>query len=69
MNSLPPYFISQTEYNARVSRECVCGNAKEVSMLVCWDCFKRGPLPLKWFDGSYEKWLTTRSEGKEGGLL
>ena len=55
-----PVFISQLEYDARCSSNCVCGNAKELSMLVCWDCFKRGDNALKYFDGTYEQWLKAR---------
>lgn len=53
-------FSSQAEYDARVSRVCVCGNAKEINSLVCWDCFKRVPNPLKYFDGTYEQWVAQR---------
>lgn len=55
-----PVFISQTEYDARCSMDCVCGNPKEQVMLVCWDCFKRGNNPLKYFNGSYDQWLDSR---------
>jgi len=55
-----PAFISQTEYDARCSMTCVCGNAKEKSTLVCWDCFKRSDNALKWFPGTYEEWLKAR---------
>ena len=51
------------EKAARMSNACVCGLPKEQVMLVCWDCFKRGPNPLKWFNGSYEEWLKTHNEG------
>lgn len=55
-----PTFISRTEYSARIAMDCICGNPKENNTLVCWDCFKRGPNPLKFFNGSYEEWLKTR---------
>lgn len=59
-------FGSQVEYDARINPNCICGKAKEQSLLVCWDCFKRegfnGRPPLKWFDGSYEEWIAERGE-------
>ena len=50
----------QTDIEARSSMTCVCGNAKELNCVCCWDCFKRGPLPFKYFDGTFEQWQTER---------
>lgn len=55
-----PTFISPIEYAARIATNCICGNAKGNNTLVCWDCFKRGPNPLKYSGLSYEEWLKTR---------
>lgn len=52
--------MSAEEYQARIAYNCVCGNAKEQVMMVCWDCFKRGPNPLKYFNGSYAEWLKSQ---------
>jgi len=45
-----------SEKQARTMTVCVCGKPKDVGCEVCWDCFKRGDLPLKYFDGPFEEW-------------
>lgn len=53
-------FGEELLYQARCSRNCVCGNGKEAAMLVCWNCFKRSDNPLKWFEGFYMQWLNKK---------
>lgn len=51
---------NKIEVEARSNNVCVCGKAKELNSLVCWDCFKLGDLPLKYFEGGYSAWLEAR---------
>lgn len=45
------------EQEARLEENCIaCGNHKTKGALVCWDCFKYSPVPLKYFSGSFEEW-------------
>lgn len=53
---------NKIEVEARAAYDCVCGNAKELNSLVCWNCFKYTDLPLKWFEGSYSEWLGARNK-------
>jgi len=64
--------MTLNETNIRQSGICPgCGNLKPAGCLVCWHCFKRRQdvTPLKYFDGSVNKWLrmvrtkTRRSAG------
>jgi len=34
-----------------------CGKPKDTGLIVCWECFKRGPNPYKYFQGTFEQWL------------
>lgn len=57
-NSFTAINGTATEKEARMMRNCPkCNSAKEEGMLVCWDCFKRGENPLKYFVGSFEEWI------------
>lgn len=50
--------MSQKECEARNMKNCIaCGNTKSVGAMVCWDCFKYVPQPLKTWNGSFESWL------------
>ena len=50
--------IPMDELKARDSVKCGgCGAVKSVGCVVCWDCFKRGTVPFKSFQGSYSQWL------------
>lgn len=51
---------TQKEKEAREMATCIaCGNAKSEGALVCWNCFKYVPQPLKYWNGSFESWLTS----------
>ncbi len=61
-----PIFSTQSEYDARCSNSCPnCNQAKEQGSLVCWDCFKRIENPLKYFAGTFEKWLEIERKKRE----
>jgi hypothetical protein len=50
-----------SEDEARQEENCIgCGNHKSNNALVCWDCFKYSPVPLKYFNGTFENWQITR---------
>ena len=54
-----------TEKQARMSNTCICGAPKssgEGGCVVCWDCFKGGKIPLKYFNGTFEQWQKARAE-------
>ena len=34
-----------------------CGKPKDIGCIVCWDCFKRGKHPYKYWEGSWAEWL------------
>lgn len=49
---------TELEIQARKSYDCFgCGGAKEQSLVLCWDCFKRGDQPFKYFTGTFKQWL------------
>lgn len=51
--------MTTKEKEAREMETCIaCGNSKSAGALVCWDCFKYVPQPLKTWNGSFETWLT-----------
>lgn len=58
------FTVSNDAFNnhpARLLPVCQgCGSQKIPDCIVCWTCFKRRPdgKSLKWFDGTYEQWLT-----------
>jgi hypothetical protein len=37
-----------------------CGGRKDEGTIVCWECFKQGEHPLKYWDGTWLEWLATR---------
>jgi hypothetical protein len=46
------------EEATRKSAICLgCGDGKGTDMIVCWECFKRGVEPYKYFGGSFCDWL------------
>ena len=55
-----------SEQSARQIEKCVCGTIKGAGPLVCWRCFKRVPVPLKDFQGTFEEWQALQPQN-EGG--
>lgn len=55
-----------TEDQARLTRVCPnCGKAKELGMVVCWDCFKYIPGCYKDSPLSFEQWLASQAKEKQ----
>ena len=51
-----------SEEQARATNTCVgCHRHKEKNLVVCWDCFKSGPDPLKYCAISFEAWQRRRA--------
>ena len=44
---------------------CGCGKPKSTGLIVCWACFKSGPMPFKYFTGNVAEWLKAKGERTE----
>ena len=50
--------IKLTEDQAREMTICpACEMEKDKGLVVCWNCFKGGELPYKYYDGSFTEYL------------
>jgi len=37
-----------------------CGKDKGLGLVVCWECFRGGLTPFKYFNGSVLEWLKVK---------